>query len=169
MLNPQNKRKIKNDKINCWSLEFSCYSSDIVFHPGKDNIANTFCRVYCLAVNTDTLYQLHNSLCHSGIMRMLAFICSQNLPFSVDDVRKMTKSCQICNECKPYFYSSEPTKLIKTTQPMGPLFKGISTIKFQQQIHFNHCEQVLSFSICNPMSRCQSCFHLRSIMPDFFF
>ena len=54
-------------------------------------------------------------------MRMLAFICLQNLRFSVDDVRKMTKSCQICNECKPRFYSPEPTKLIKAIQPMEQL------------------------------------------------
>ena len=58
---------------------------------------------------------------------MLTFIRSQNLPFSVDDVRKMTKSCQICNECKPRFCSPEATKLIKATQPMDRVnlhFKG---------------------------------------------
>ena len=49
---------------------------------------------------------------------MLAFIHSQNLPFPIDDVRKMTKSCQICNKCKPHFYSPEPTKLIQATKPM---------------------------------------------------
>ena len=128
MLNPKNKRKIKNDKICRWRLELSCYNFDIFFRTGKDNIvADTFSRVYCLAVNTNTLYQLHNPFCNPGIMRTLAFIRSQNLPFSVNDVRKMTKSCQICNECKPRFYSFEPTKLIKATQPMEKLsldFKG---------------------------------------------
>ena len=119
MLNPQNKRKIKNDKIYRWRLELSCYNFEIVFRPGKDNIvADTFSRVYCLAVNTDTLYQLHNSLCHPGIIKMLAFTRSRNLPFSVDYVREMTKSCQICNECKPRFYSPEPTKLIKARRDM---------------------------------------------------
>ena len=66
-------------------------------------------------------------MCHPGIMIMLAFICSGNLPFSVDDVTEMTKSCQICNECKPCFDSPEPTKLIKATQPIQRLnldFKG---------------------------------------------
>ena len=102
MLNLQNKRKIKNDKICCWRLELPSYSFYIVFRPDEDNIvANTFSRVYCLAINTDALQLLHNSLGHPGIMWMLAFILPQNLPFSVDDVCKMTKSCQICNECKP--------------------------------------------------------------------
>ena len=91
MFNPQNKGKIKNDKIYRWRLELSCYSFDIVYRPGKENIvADTFSRVYCSAINTDTLYKLHNALCHPGITRMIAFIRSRNLPFSVDDVRKMT-------------------------------------------------------------------------------
>ena len=56
MLNPKNKRKIKNDKIYRWRLELSCYNFEIVFRPDKDNIvAKTFSRVYCLAVNADTL------------------------------------------------------------------------------------------------------------------
>ena len=119
MLNTQNKRKIKNDKIYRWRLALSCYNFETVCRPSKDNIAgDTFSRVYCLAVNTDTLYQLHNSLCYPGIIRMLAFIHSRILPFSVDDVRKMTKSCQICNECKPPLYSPESTKLVKATRPL---------------------------------------------------
>ena len=70
MLNPQNKRKIKKDKIFRWRLELSCYNFDVVFRPGKDNnVAGTFRRVYCLAFNTNTLYQLHSSLCHPGNMR----------------------------------------------------------------------------------------------------
>ena len=39
----------------------------------------------------------------------------------------MITSCQSCNECKPCFYSLEPTKLIEVTQPMEQLnldFKG---------------------------------------------
>ena len=56
MLNLQTKRKIKNDKICCWRLELPSYSFDIVFCPDEDNIvANTFSRVYCLAINTDAL------------------------------------------------------------------------------------------------------------------
>ena len=39
----------------------------------------------------------------------------------------MITLCQSCNECKPCFYSLEPTKLIEVTQPMEQLnldFKG---------------------------------------------
>ena len=173
MLNLQNKRKIKDDKIYCWRLELSCYNFEIYFHPGKDNIvADTFSRVYCLAVNTDILYQVHNSLCHSGIIRMLAFIRSRNLPFSVDEILKMTKSCQICNECKPHFYSPEPTKLIKATQPMERLnldFKGTlpsnSSNKYiltlvDEYSHFPFaipCQDVKAVSVYRAL--CQIFFH----------
>ena len=115
--------------IKSFARDLNCHViTDIIFRLGKDNaVADTFSRVYYLAVNTNTLYQLHNSLCHPRVMNMLAFICSRNLPFSVDDVCKMTNSCQVCNERKPRFYSPEPTKLIKVTQSMERLnldFKG---------------------------------------------
>ena len=57
---------------------------------------------------------------------MSAFVRSRNLPFSVD-VRKLTKSCLICNEYKPRFHQPDKTHLIKATQPFEHLnidFKG---------------------------------------------
>ena len=52
---------------------------------------------------------------------------NRNLPFSVEDIRKMTSSCSICNECKPRFHKPEPAHIIKATQPFERLnldFKG---------------------------------------------
>ena len=63
-------------------------------------------------------------------MRIIAFICSQNLPCSVDDTHKMIKSCQICNECKPCFYSPETDKSSTTYAAIKFRFQGTSTIKF---------------------------------------
>ena len=63
-------------------------------------------------------------------MRIIAFICSQNLPCSVDDAHKMIKSCQICNECKPCFYSPETDKSSTTYAAIKFRFQGTSTIKF---------------------------------------
>ena len=128
MFNPNHKGKIKNDKIYRWRLELSVYSFDIIYRPGNENVApDTFTRVYCSLISTDALYQLHNSLCHPGVTRMTALIRSRNLPFSVEEVRAMTNSCKICNECKPRFYKSSRKHLIKATQPMERLnidFKG---------------------------------------------
>ena len=128
MFEKKHKSRIKNDKINNWRIELSCYDFDIVYRPGKDNVAaDTFSRVNCAVISSDTLYQLHNALCHPGVTRMYAFVRSRNLPFSVDDVRKMCRSCQVCCECKPQFNKPEPSKLVKATQPLERLnidFKG---------------------------------------------
>ena len=58
---------------------------------------------------------------------MYAFVRSRNLPFSVDDVKKITSSCQVCQLCKPQFYTPPVAHLIKATQPFERLnidFKG---------------------------------------------
>lgn len=129
IFDPKRRGKIKNDKLYRWRLELSCYSFDIAYRPGKDNVvADSFSRVYCSLINSDSLYDLHNALCHPGVTRMTAFVRSRNLPNSVEDVRKMTSSCRICAECKPRFYvPRNKVNLIKATQPFERLnldFKG---------------------------------------------
>ena len=88
----KHRGKIKNDKITRWKIELSCYVFDIVYRPGRDNtVADTFSRVYCSAVNSKSLYALHDALCHPGITRTFAFIRSKNLQFSIEDVRRDKK------------------------------------------------------------------------------
>ena len=128
MFDKKNKGKIKNDKIYRWRMELSCFSFDIVYRPGKHNIpADTFARTYRSLISTSSLYELHKSLFHPGISRMTAFVRNRNLPFSVEDIRKITSSCSICNECKSRFHKPEPAHIIKATQPFERLhinFKG---------------------------------------------
>ena len=90
-------------------------------------IADTFSRVYCSAVSSDTLIDLHNSLCHPGVTRLHAFVRSRNLPYSVDDVKRVCGSCPISQVCKPQFFKPPTSHLIKATQPFERLnidFKG---------------------------------------------
>ena len=48
MFEKKNKEKIKNGKIYSWRMELSCFSFDIVYRIGKDNVpADTFTRIYC--------------------------------------------------------------------------------------------------------------------------
>ena len=43
----KNKGKIKNKKIHRWRIQLLCFSFDIIYRTGKDNIlADTFTRVY---------------------------------------------------------------------------------------------------------------------------
>lgn len=110
-------------------MELSCYVFDIIYRPGKENIPpDTLSRSICSAtMDTDILYELHNALSHPGVVRMFHFVRSKNLPYSVDDVKKMTASCRICAKCKPRFYKPQKAHLIKATQPFERLnidFKG---------------------------------------------
>ena len=110
MFNSNHHSRIKNDKILRWHLELSCYSFDIIYRPGVDNtVADAFSRASCASVHDsyNSLLQLHCSLCHPGITHMMAFIRSKNLPYSLEEVKKVISTCKICNECKPKYYKPE--------------------------------------------------------------
>ena len=128
VFNKRHKNKIKNDKVARWKMELSCYSFDVVHRKGELNVpADTFSRIYCSMMSTESLVRLHQGLCHPGITRMNAFVKSRNLPFSLDDIRKVNKACKICCECKPQFFKPESAKLIKATHSWERLnidFKG---------------------------------------------
>ena len=62
MFSPTSRGKIKNDKIMRWRLELSCYSFDIKYKPGVDNIVpDTLSRAFCSSTSSD-LYSIHEAL-----------------------------------------------------------------------------------------------------------
>ena len=85
-------------------------------------------RSYCSAVSSENqLYQLHAGLCHPGIVRMAHLVRCRNLPYSMEDIKRMTAACAICTKLKPNFYRPPPGQLVKATQPFERLnmdFKG---------------------------------------------
>ena len=109
-------------------MELSCYRFNIIYHPGRENIPpDAFSCSTCATSQTDSLYQLHQSPCHPGITRMSHFVRARNLPFSVEDIKRMTNFCQICCKCKPRYHQPDRSFLIKSTQPFERLnidFKG---------------------------------------------
>lgn len=121
------RRKVKNIKMQRWRMELSCYEFDIEHRPGFHNIpADTFSRNTCASTVSNQLYLLHNSLCHPGVTRLNHYVKSKNLAFSLDEIREITKSCEICAKNKPKF-STQTHTLIKATQPFERLavdFKG---------------------------------------------
>ena len=124
MFDKRKNSKIKNDKIMRWRMELSCFDFEIVYRPGKENISpDTFSRSYCSSTGMShrPLLDLHESLCLPGVTRMYHFVKYKNLPYSVEDVRRMTSSCKVCAECKPRFYRPENSHLIKATQPFERL------------------------------------------------
>ena len=78
----KHKGKIKNDKILRWRIELSCYSFDIVYKPGWDNIPpDALSRISCALPNDESLRQLHDAICHPGVTRLAHFIRVRNLPY----------------------------------------------------------------------------------------
>ena len=129
MFHDKHQGKIKNDKILRWRIELSPFKYDIIYRPGAKNVvADTFSRMTCshISSNNNSLLNLHISLCHPGVTRMYHLVRSRNLPYSIDDVKNITKSCMTCCEIKPRFIKSQGT-LIKATQPWERIsidFKG---------------------------------------------
>ena len=78
-------------------------------------------------MSSNSLSDLHCSLCHPGITRLNHYIKSKNLPYSVDDVKRVCSTCLVCAELKPRYYKPIASHLIKATQPWERInldFKG---------------------------------------------
>ena len=121
--------KVKNEKIQRWKLELSCFSYDVVYRPGPDNVgADALSRATCSTLTCENeLQTLHNNLCHPGVVRMFHFVKARNLPYTIDNVKQITSKCSICSRVKPNFYKPPKVPLIKATQPFERLsidFKG---------------------------------------------
>ncbi|KAA3675181.1 uncharacterized protein DEA37_0011386 [Paragonimus westermani] len=128
MFDDKHKGKVKNDKILRWRIELSCFSYDVVYRPGKeDQAADALSRGYCASMNPCDLKQLHESLCHPGVTRMLHFVRSKKLPSSTGDVKASIARCSTCAERKPRFYTPPRANHIEATQPFERLsvdFRG---------------------------------------------
>lgn len=121
--------KVKNDKILRWRLELSAFSYDITYRPGHTNAsADLLSRIQCAAAyNTDSLRELHEALVHPGVKRLLHFVRTRNLPYSVEEIRGVTSKCGVCAKIKPRFHAPPEVQLIKATSPFERLsidFKG---------------------------------------------
>ena len=123
--------KTKNNKIQRWRVDLSCFEYDIQYRPGSLNVtADCLSRVDCASSynsNLDKLKELHDGLCHPGISRMGHYVRSKNLPYSISDVKSVVAQCRTCAVIKPRFYKPNNPPLIKATQPFERLsidFKG---------------------------------------------
>lgn len=127
MFDQQHRSKIKNEKIMRWRLELACFKYDIVYRPGsKNSTADALSRISAAITSRTDLMELHVALCHPGITRMVHWVRSKNLPFSVEEVKKTIGACLTCHELKPCFHKNKGT-LIKATAPFERLnldFKG---------------------------------------------
>ena len=158
IFNKRHKNKIKNDKVARWRMDLACYDFDIVYRPGELNIPpDVFSRAYCGSIMNElfSLRQLHEALSHPGVVRLNHFVKTKNLPYSVDDVKKIVSTCKVCAECKPSFYRPENVKLIKATQPFERLnidFKGPIPSVDKNIYFFNIVDEYSRFPFVFPCS-----------------
>ncbi len=78
---------------------------------------------FLAALYGNKLAELHARLCHRGIVCMAHLVPCCNLPYSIDDIKKMTASCKL----KQNFHHPPPGQLIRSTQPFERInmdFKG---------------------------------------------
>ena len=144
----EHSSKIKNDKLFRWRLELSQYQYSIQYRPGSQNVAaDTFSRVSCGAVASNELLSLHENLCHPGVTRMLHLVRTRNLPYSVENIKKVIHSCKVCAELKPRYYNPEERTLIKATRPMERL-----TVDFVGPVP-SSSKNVFSLTIVDEFSR----------------
>lgn len=132
MFDHKNRGKIKNEKILRWRMELACFNFDITYRPGSRNlVADALSRappdVSAAVGETRTdLKDIHDLLCHPGIRRLWHVVRCRNLPYSLEEVKSVIRSCPTCAEVKPRFINQIGT-LVKATRPFERLsidFKG---------------------------------------------
>ena len=71
--------------------------------------------------------EIHKVLGHPRVTRLSHFVKAKNLPFSVEDFKKVCSNCRICAEIKPRFFRKPVETLVKSMHPWERLnvdFKG---------------------------------------------
>lgn len=123
MFHMKNSSKIKNDKIMRWRLELSEYHFDIHYRPGLANVpSDTLSRACFTSASTcASLEDIHASLCHPGVTRLNHFVRTKNLPYSLEDVKRVCSQCSVCSEVKPRFFKPPKAKLIHAMHPFDRL------------------------------------------------
>ena len=121
MFSKQNHGKVKNDKIQRWRIELSTLDFDIRFRPGPLNVTADCLSRVCMLTTRPSLRQIHEDMCHPGIVRLNHLVRTKNLPFSLADVKRVVSECSICARVKPRFVSPQNPPLIEATKPFDRL------------------------------------------------
>ena len=128
MFDPRRLGKIKNMKIQTWRAELGNFDYEIQHRPGKLNLApDALSRLSYLGTLVPDLVKIHEQLGHPGISRLSHFVKCKNLPYSVEEVKRVCTNCRVCAEIKPRYFHKPPETLIKSTRPWERIsvdFKG---------------------------------------------
>ena len=92
------------------------------YHTGLEKTTFLSMLYQDVTIWNNELYEIHNHLCHLGIMWLYHYCRSHNLLYSVQEIRQLVNSCSICQELKPTFFKPPKGTLIQATSP----WEGIS-------------------------------------------
>ena len=113
MFDSKQSGKIKNDKIQKRRVELAYYSFDIKYRLERENVtAFTLFRAYGSGISLD-IGKLLKSLCQPGVTWMMHLVRLRNLPFFVNDVKRLSASFNLCAD----FFQPDALPLIKITMP----------------------------------------------------
>ena len=92
--------------IKLWDEELNFLVTNMILYTIQEKITkdlthSQFSRIQCFAISSNALKELRNSLSDTGTTRMSHFVMTRNLPFSMDDIKKVTSDFQVCSELKP--------------------------------------------------------------------
>ena len=100
-----------------WQAELSSFRYSILRKPAVEYIApDDFTRLYGATISVGTLKDIHMFLGHPGVTRLMHFVRSKNLNYSLDEVCKVCSECKKCFLLKPNFYWKLDKSLIKAFQ-----------------------------------------------------
>jgi len=117
LFGPQTRSKPKNEKLDIWRSELSELNIEISYRPGELNQAADALSRCASISDANSLVALHCRLCHPGVTRLHHFCKSRNLPFSLEEVRRVTSTCSDCRALKPRFAKPFQGRLIQATRP----------------------------------------------------
>ena len=97
MFDPRRLGKIKNMKIQTWRAKLGNFDYEIQHRPGKLNLApDALSRLSYLGTTVLDLVKIHEQLGHPGISRLSHFVRCKNLPYSVEEVKRVCTNCRVC-------------------------------------------------------------------------
>ena len=128
MFDSRRMGKIKNTKIQTWRAELGNFDYSIKHRPGSQNVApDALSRLCMISRMGMDLVKIHEQLGHPGISRLSHFIRMKNLPYSMEEIKKVCLTCRVCAELKPRYYNKPQETLIKSSRAWERIsvdFKG---------------------------------------------
>ena len=118
MFDPRRLGKIKSMKIQTWRAKLGNFDYEMQHRPGKLSLApDALSRFSYLGTTVPDLVKIHEQLGHPGISRLSHFVRCKNLPYSVEEVKRVCTNCRVCAEITPRYFHKPPETLIKSTRP----------------------------------------------------